>query len=152
MSKKRSMSNTIMVEEGAVIETQEVQDDVSPPVENEDPEYENLFDAIQEIKKRSEVIGYILEGESKAAVDLNDSAKIIEYATLSSQTFEAAKTLASTFRLEDTENIVVEGKNLKLLCLELGQNKISIFMQKGTDHTDILRVLATQPGYTNTGS
>jgi len=144
MVKKRDINETITVEEGAVIEIQEVQGVLNPTVENEDPDYANLLSAIQEIRKRAEVVGYILKGESKATVDLNDSAKIIEFAMLSSQTFEAAKTIASTFRISDTENILIEGKNLNMLCLNLGPNNISIFMEKGTDHRGILRALAPQ--------
>jgi len=144
MVKKRDINETITIEEGAVIEIQEVQEVLNPTVENEDPDYANLLSAIQEIRKRTDVVGYILKGDSKATVDLNDSAKIIEFAMLSSQTFEAAKTIASTFRISDTENILIEGKNLNMLCLNLGPNNISIFMEKGTDHRGILRALAPQ--------
>jgi predicted regulator of Ras-like GTPase activity (Roadblock/LC7/MglB family) len=147
MVKKRGTYDTMTVEEGAVIEIQEVQEEqeaITVPTENEDPDYAKLLDAIQEIRKRTEVVGYILKSDSKATVDLNDSAKIIEYAMLSSQTFEAANALASTFMLGVTENILLEGKNLKVLCLDLGQNKISIFMEKTTDHTSILKALDPQ--------
>jgi len=145
MSKKRSMSETVTVEDqqGALIETKQI-DDINPSAENEDPNYANLFEAIKKIRKRADVIGYILKGESKATVDINDSTKIIEYAMLSSQTFETAKMIAAPFRLGDTETMVVECKNLKLLCLDLGQNTISIFMDKGSDHTDILKAFEPQ--------
>ena len=145
MMKKRDLNETITIEEGAVIETQEVQDDITLPAENEDPEYANLMDAIQQIRKRADVVGYILQGDSKATVDLNDPEKMIEYAMLSSQTFEAAKAIAGTFRLGDSESILIEGKDLKVLCLDLGTNKISIFMEKGTDHSGILRAFMPQP-------
>jgi len=144
-AKRRGMNETVTVEEAVVIGTQEVQEAISPSTENEDPDYASLLDAVQEIRKRSDVVGYILKGETKATVDLNDPAKIIEYAMLSSQAFEAANTLSATFRLGDTENVVLEGKNVKVLCLNLGQNNISIFMEKGTDHTGILKALTAQP-------
>jgi predicted regulator of Ras-like GTPase activity (Roadblock/LC7/MglB family) len=137
------MNETATVEQEIVIEAQEAQETIKTPVEN--PEYEYLLDAVQEIRKNPDVVGYILKSESKATVDLNDPAKIIEYAMLSSQAFETADTLASTFSVGETENILIEGKDLKVLCLSLGSNKISIFMEKGTDHTDILKVLAPQP-------
>ena len=152
MVKRRDLNDTITVEEGMVIEPQEVQEDIVSPVENEDPEYANLLGAIQEIRKRTDVVGYILKGDSKATVDLNDSEKIIAYAMLSSQTFEAAKSLAETFRLGDSESILIEGKDLKVLCLDLRGNKISIFMENGTDHTGILRAFMPQPGLTNTNT
>jgi predicted regulator of Ras-like GTPase activity (Roadblock/LC7/MglB family) len=142
MVKKREMNETMIVEDGAVIELQEVQDAAPLPAENEDPDYANLLDVIQEVRKRKDVVGYILKGEYKASIDVNDSSKIIEYAMLSSQSFETAKTLAETFRIGDTENILIEGKNIKMICLYLGQNKISIFMEKGADHTLVLRAFA----------
>ncbi len=144
MVKKREISDTITVEEGALIEIQEVQETVTSPAEKEDPVYANLLSTVQEIRKNTDVVGYILKGDSKASVDLNDSAKIIEFAMLASQAFESAKTLSSTFRIGETESIIIEGKNLKMLCLNLGQNNISVFMEKGIDHTGILRDLLHQ--------
>ena len=144
MSKRRVMTDTIKVEENIVIDARDVPTARISPAENEDPDYENAFAAVQEIRKREGVVGYILRGDSKATVDIDDPAKIIEYAMLSSQTFEAAETMEETFRLGNTESAIIEGKNLKVLCLRLGQNKISIFMEKRSDHTDILRVLASQ--------
>ena len=142
MVKKRETNDMVTVEEGALIEVQEVQEEENSLVENEETEYENLLNAVQEIRKNTALVGYILKGNSKASVDLNDSTKIIEFAMLSSQAFEAAKSLSSTFNMGDNENILIEGKNLKVLCLELEQNKLSIFMEKNADHKSILRLLA----------
>jgi hypothetical protein len=136
--KKRSMNDTMTVEEGAVIGTGVVKIVTDPPREGEDPDYNNLLGAVQEIRKRPEIFGYILKGDTKATVDLNDPAKIIEYALLSTQAFESSESLSSTFKLGTTENILVEGKTLKALCIDLGQNKVSIFMEKNTDHIGIL--------------
>ena len=43
MVKRRDMNDTIIVEEGILIETQELQDDIVSPAEKEDPEYANLL-------------------------------------------------------------------------------------------------------------
>ncbi len=142
MSKKRAMNETITVQDAIVIDAQE---DGKPQVEHENSDYKSLLEAVQEIRKCNDVAGFILRSDLQATVDLNDPSKIIEYAMLSSQTFDAAETLAATFRLGGTENILVEGKNLKMLCLRLGQNKISIFMEKRIDHKQILSALAPQP-------
>jgi predicted regulator of Ras-like GTPase activity (Roadblock/LC7/MglB family) len=42
------------------------------------------------------------------------------------------------FNLGDVENIIVEGKEVKMLLTTLGTNKISIFMEKTADHADVL--------------
>ena len=141
MSKKRVMTEVITDQEGILFESQEA---TVPPVENEDPDYENLLCAVKEIRKRKGVVGFIFKSDSKATVDIDDSAKIIEYAMLSSEAFESAKTLAATFKTGDTESILIEGKNLKVLCSEQGQNKISIFMEKSCDQSSILRDLTDQ--------
>jgi hypothetical protein len=153
MVKKRGLNDAITVEEGVIIEaqeatnapeTEEINEAALSPVETEDPDYDNLLGAAQEIRKRSDVLGYILRGDSKATVDLGDPAKIIEYAMLSSQAFECSEALAQTFQLGVTENVLVEGKDLKVLCIDHGQNKISIFMQKETDHADLLKTFTPQ--------
>jgi hypothetical protein len=145
MVKKRGLNDTVTAEDGAVIETQDAQDVTVPHVEEEDPDYANLLGTVQEIKKRPEIFGYILKGDAKATVDLNDPAKIIEYAMLSSQAFESSETLAAAFSLGAPENILIEGKTLKALCMDLGQNKISIFMEKTANHTELLKAFTPQP-------
>jgi predicted regulator of Ras-like GTPase activity (Roadblock/LC7/MglB family) len=70
---------------------------------------------------------------------------MVEYAMLSSQAFECSDALAQTFQLGAPENILVEGKDLKVLCIDHGQNKISIFVQKETDTTELLKTFTPQP-------
>jgi len=143
MSKKRIINDAETVEESIVIGTQ-VDEEATCPTENEDPNYEDLLDTAKEIRKRKGVVGFIFKSDSKATVDIDDSAKIIEYAMLSSEAFESAKTLAATFKTGNIESILIEGKNLKVLCSEQGQNKISIFMEKSCDQSSILRDLTAQ--------
>jgi len=138
------MSESLTVQEGAVIEIQEIQEDKITQCYTENSEYAELLGAIQEIKKHKDVVGYILKSDSNATVDLDDSTKLIDYAMLSSQTFDAARSLSEIFKIGDSESILIEGKNLKVICLDLGKNKISIFMEKSCDHFGILRALIPQ--------
>ncbi len=153
MVKKRGLNDAITIEEGVIIEaqeatnateTEEINESAVSPVETEDPDYNNLLCVAQEIRKRADVFGYILRGDSKATVDIGEPTKMIEYAMLSSQAFECSETLAQTFQLGSTENVLVEGKDLKVLCIDHGQNKISIFMQKETDHAELLKTFTPQ--------
>lgn len=142
MVKKRSVDETVEVEEAAVVE------DVSIPETSNDEESQNyakLFSALQEIRQDKNVIGYILRNEEKATIDLEDPARIIEYAMLSSQVFESSNEISSTFNLDGVENALVEGKNIKLLCIKLGENKLSIFMEKTADHKSILEAFSNLP-------
>ena len=145
MPRKNNINETIQVEEIAIIEVQNLKDDIPDSSEIQDcPEYAKLLDTLQKLRKRKDIVGYILRSDSEATVDLNDPSKIIEYATLSSQLFESSKTLAEAFQLGERENIFVEGKKLNVLCLVLGQNTISLFLEKGADHSGILKALVAQ--------
>jgi predicted regulator of Ras-like GTPase activity (Roadblock/LC7/MglB family) len=141
MVKKRSLSeNMATIEMDALVEDEEIQqnsdvDDLS--------DFDTLLDTVEEIRKDTEVEGYILRNETKAIVDLNHPEKIIEYAILSSQAFESSETLAQTVHLGDIENLIVEGKDMKLLCINLGENRLSVFMNKNAPHTGILQTLST---------
>jgi predicted regulator of Ras-like GTPase activity (Roadblock/LC7/MglB family) len=142
MPRKNSVNETMQIEEIAVIEIEDSKDDITPSTELQDsPDYAKLLEAVQEIRKRTDVVGFILRNDSKATADLDDSSKIIEYAMLSSQSFETSKAIAGVFNLGETENIFIEGKNLNVLSLVMGQNKISLFLQKSVEHESILKVL-----------
>ena len=142
MVKKRGLSESITAAEGVVISA-----GATPEVtanEEENSEYGDLLAEVQDIRKERDLLGYILKNDTKAAIDLTDSSKIIEYAMLSSQAFESSETIANSLKLGDIKNILIEGKTVKALCVNTGQNKLSIFMEKTADHADILRTLSAQ--------
>jgi predicted regulator of Ras-like GTPase activity (Roadblock/LC7/MglB family) len=101
----------------------------------------NLRANLEEIKAYDGVIGYILRNSSSAAIDLRDPTKIIDYAILSSSAFDSSIELSELFDLGDVRNIVVEGKDVKVLSLMVDENKISIFLEKEADCEKILRKL-----------
>ncbi len=141
MVKKRGINETMSLEEEesvAVIDVSDAQVDAEQ-VNSEENDYTSLVELAQETKKRPDIVGYILKSEEKATVDLDEPEKMIEYAMLSSQAFESAQSLTDEFELGQTESIVIEGKTLKALCIDLGQNKISIFMKRNVDHASILK-------------
>ena len=96
---------------------------------------------LEEIKTWNGVIGYILRNTTSAAIDLKDPTKIIDYAMLSSSTLDAADELSKLFDLGKTTHIVVEGKEIKVLSLTFGENKISVFLEKDADYEKVLRKL-----------
>jgi len=104
---------------------------------------DNIRPVLEEIKKCDGVIGYILRNTTSAAIDLNDPSKVIEYAVLSSSTFEASEQLSELFDLGKIKNIIVEGKNTKTLHLSVDENNISIFMEKNTNTKKILEKIQT---------
>ncbi len=97
--------------------------------------------SLKEIKKFDGVIGYILRNSTSAAIDIKDSTKIMDYAVLSSSAFDAGEEFSELFDLGGIENIVIEGKDVKVLSLTINENNISIFMEKNADCNKILRKL-----------
>jgi predicted regulator of Ras-like GTPase activity (Roadblock/LC7/MglB family) len=109
-----------------------------------DFEYQSLLSIIKELNSRKEVTGYILKSATKATVDLDDPTKIIDYAMLTSQAFESAEAMASTLSLGEIRTVLIEGKDVKTLCVKLAENKLSIFMQKEANDNQILQEILPQ--------
>jgi len=98
--------------------------------------------ALERVKSRPGIIGYIVRGPTSASVDMKDPSKMIDYAALSAEAMECGESLASTFDVGKIECLVLEGKSLKMLCLARGEQQISIFMEKNVDHNEVYRELA----------
>jgi len=103
----------------------------------EEPAFTGLRSSLMEINKIEGVTGYILRNATTAAIDLQNPAKMVEYALLASQATDACQKISKLFNLRITKS-VIEGKNIKMVSMIIGENKLSIFMQKRVDHADIL--------------
>jgi predicted regulator of Ras-like GTPase activity (Roadblock/LC7/MglB family) len=102
---------------------------------------QDLRASLEEIKSYEGVIGYILRNSTSASIDLKDPSKLIEYAILSSSAIDAGEELSELFNLGDVKNILVDGKTIKVVSFAVGDNKISIFMEKDADLERILKTL-----------
>jgi predicted regulator of Ras-like GTPase activity (Roadblock/LC7/MglB family) len=105
---------------------------------DEDPAFAGLRSSLAEINKVEGVKGYILRNTTSAVIDLQNPAKLVEYALLSSQATDACQEISDLFKLDITKT-VVEGRDVKVLCMIIGENRLSVFMEKTVDHADILR-------------
>jgi predicted regulator of Ras-like GTPase activity (Roadblock/LC7/MglB family) len=104
---------------------------------------EKMRTILDEMKKKDCIDGYILRNSRAASIDLNDPTKLIDYAILSSSAKEAGQELSQTFDLGEIENVLLEGKNTKLLSLAVGGNEISVLMKKTMDHDKIYQTLTS---------
>ena len=125
--------------------TQSVQEIAISATVEARPPFESLRENLAEVAKREEVFGYILRDSNSAIIDLRDSARIVEYAILSSQALDSSKELSALFKLGAAENIVITGKDVRVLCVVIGENKVAIFMEKDSDHAEILRQVLSKP-------
>lgn len=97
---------------------------------------------LEDINTKEGVIGYILRGSTSASVDIKDPSKIIDYAVLSAAAFESSHDMSNLFGLGNIHNIVVECKDIKILCLTINDYRLSVFMDKNLDHLPIYKKLA----------
>lgn len=104
---------------------------------------EKIRTFLDEMKTKDGVVGYILRNTKSATIDLNDPTKLIDYAILSSSAKETGEELSQAFGLGEIEHVVVQGKNVKLLSLTVGENDISVFVEKAVDHDKIYKTLKT---------
>jgi predicted regulator of Ras-like GTPase activity (Roadblock/LC7/MglB family) len=122
-------SNSVFIEDAKVL-----------PLEG-DLDFTNLNATLTEIRKTQGVIGYILRNKTLATVNFAESDKIFDYALLTSQTIDHADSLAQLFNVGKVESMLLEGKNVKTLCIIICGIQISVFMEKATNHSEILEKL-----------
>jgi hypothetical protein len=105
---------------------------------DKDPDFADLRSRLTEINKVEGVKGYILRNSTSAVIDLQNPTKLGDYALLSSQATDACHEISDLFKLDITKT-VIEGADLKVLSMIIGKNRLSVFMEKSVDHTDISR-------------
>jgi predicted regulator of Ras-like GTPase activity (Roadblock/LC7/MglB family) len=121
---------------------QEVITEVTEPVTVVETIHVNdIRTTLDEIKTLDGIIGYILRNETSAAIDLKDPSKIVDYAILSSSALDSIEDLVELFDLGNAKGIVIEGKDVKMVSVIAGANRVSVFMEKNADSERILKKL-----------
>jgi len=110
---------------------------------DEDSAFASLGASLAEIRKLKGVIGYILRGSASAMLDLSELDKISQYAALTYQLNESSLEIAKQLNFADVESVLVEGENQKVLFMRIGENKISVFMEKSASHSGIIKRILT---------
>ncbi len=123
----------------AGIETALTNEVVVTSVGEENSAFANLSASLAEIRRLKGVIGYIIRNNTSAIIDLVDSDSIFQYATLTSEIHESSVDISKRFALGTAESILFEGEKIKVLCLSISDNKISVFMEKSANHAWIIK-------------
>ena len=108
----------------------------------DDQTFTDLSSKLAEIRKDEGIIGYIIRNATSATIDLKEPEKIVEYAIFSSQMLDSSREISDLFELGNVETIFVEGKENNALSMTIDGNKISIFMEKDEDYTDVLKKIS----------
>ena len=110
------------------------------PLVIENATFESTLRAnLEEIRNYDGIVGYILKNTNSASIDLKDPAKITDYAILSSTTFDSTEELSKLFNLEGIKDIIINGKNLKMISLPIEKNRISVFLENSSDLDRVLK-------------
>ena len=102
---------------------------------------ETLQEKLQDIKDQEGIIGYILRDTKSASIDLKDPTKVIEFAVLSSTSFDVAENIAVALQIGEVDRIVVESDETKLVSMNTDANRLSIFMENSVDHNKLCKSL-----------
>ena len=129
MKQKTGIESSTEIPNGAVV--------ISPVEDNN--VFANLAASLAEVRKLKGVTGYILRNDTSAIVDIADQEKIIDYAILSSQISDSSLEIAQQFKLTNIESVLVEGKEIKVLCMSVGENKMGIFMERTATHEHVIK-------------
>jgi len=111
------------------------------PVKSKIQQIENLGINLESIKTREGIIGYILRSPKSASIDLSDPAKVVDYALLSAAALDEGKDLSDTLEIGEVNNIILEGTDVKILSLRIGDSRLSVFMKKDVDHERVCKDL-----------
>lgn len=113
--------------------------ETNEPIIVDSSDFESRLRAnMEEIRNYDGVVGYILKNTTSASIDMKDPTKIIDYAMLSSTIFDMTEEFSTLFNLEDVKDIIINGKNLKIVSLSVGKNRISIFLESNSDIDKVL--------------
>ena len=116
------------------------EDEIATP--EEDQTFKDLNEKLAKIRRNKGVIGYILRNTTSATIDLKEPEKIVEYAIFSSQVLDSSQEISDLLETGDVKNVLIEGKENKVLCMKINGNKISIFMEKEADQADIMKKIS----------
>jgi predicted regulator of Ras-like GTPase activity (Roadblock/LC7/MglB family) len=115
-----------------------VDGDLSAQPKGEAQDLSYMLNVLEDLFVSDQVIGYILRNQHTATVDLKNPADLMRYATLSYEALNAAGELSILNQMGKVEKILVEGKEVKMLCVSFGENTLSLFMENSVDHIAVL--------------
>jgi len=107
--------------------------------EGEDAGFASLGAGLAEIRKLEGVVGYIMRGKNSAILDLPEGGEISQFAFLSHQLNESSFEIAKQLGVTEVESVLVEGEKLKVISMKIGENKVSVFMEKSANHVSIIK-------------
>lgn len=134
--KRNSMSNpaAIVTELGATFTVEQSALDN----ERETRIYKKLLRILKEIRVNNNLEGYVIRNSTRAMVDINNPAELADLALIATQLFEVSTKLLSVQERRHLKNAILDGSRIRVLCVEVGGNQVSVFMDKTVNCEGIL--------------
>ncbi len=110
--------------------------------EHETREFKRLLPLLAEIRKKNEIVGYILKNSTHAKADVNKPEELSDLSILATTIFESSRTLLKSCKFGGMKTAVLEGSKMRVLCLNAYGNHVSIFMDRSVDCGRILEQLS----------
>ncbi len=104
--------------------------------------FKKLLHALTEIRKHNKLIGYTMKNSTQAVADLDNPKELSDLAFLASQLFKTSANLLSVINQASMKCSVLEGSRMRILCLTIKGNQISLFIEKTVDYGRVLEKLA----------
>jgi hypothetical protein len=104
--------------------------------------FKKLQPILVEIRKNPNLIGFTMKNSTQAIVDVNKPEELAQLSLLASQLFESSRKLLTACNQRSMKRAVLEGSKMRILCLSIDGNQLSIFMEKTLDCDRIVEQLA----------
>ncbi len=111
-------------------------------------EIERDFDSLQliiaEVQKVHRVEAFILKNSVRALFNVCTSEDVFGFALLSSEIFDSSSQLFEATAAGPLNSVVLRGDLLSVLCLSVGENQLSIFLDRSVDCDAVLDMIVRE--------
>ncbi|XHH09303.1 MAG: hypothetical protein ACFCUE_01380 [Candidatus Bathyarchaeia archaeon] len=116
-------------------------DEVTPDRIEVERDFDSLQLIIAEVQKVHKIEGYILKNSARALINLCKAEDVFDLALLTSEVFDSSSQLFEATNAGPLNSVVLEGSFLSVLCLSVGENQLSIFVNRSVDCNCVLDMI-----------
>jgi hypothetical protein len=96
---------------------------------------------LSDIRKNNKLMGFTLKNSTQALADVDKPEELTELALLSNQIFCTSAKLLNACNQAAMKSAILEGSKMRILCLSVSGNQLTMFMEKTVNTDRILEKL-----------
>ena len=112
--------------------------DVLVDLDSQKDDFENLHCMVKKTREENGIFGFILKGSARAIVDMDNPEESTKLAVLVSQLSDFSEKVLNIKDEGATRSAVLEGREVKVLCLTIRGKQIGVLMEKSKDEREVL--------------